>query len=130
MPAAAIVGAAVLGAASTAYSVNKQKKAAQEQARRVAQQEQQAKLESQERAGLDAPRYEGGADIKLGRSDATASAPATSGAGNGAATSRPGSVGHSVGGLGRPSRGGLGKPIKASRSFFANPSKASLRLGL
>lgn len=115
MPAAAIVGAAVLGAAGTAYSVNKQKKAAKEQERRIAQQEQQARLETQEQAGLDAPRYEGGADIKLGRSDTSASAPATSGAGQGAATTRDGAVGAQVGGLGSPGKGGLGKPSKASR---------------
>ncbi len=104
MPAAAIVGAAVLGAAGTAYSVNRQKKAAREQARRIAQQEQQARLEAQEQAGLDAPRHDGGADIKLGRSDASASAPATRGAGKGAATTRPGAVGTRVGGLGSPSK--------------------------
>ena len=100
MPAGAIVGAALLGAASTAYSVNKQKQAAQEQARRIDRQERQAKIEARERAGLDAARNDSGADIKLGRGDGAAPT-ATGAAGQGAATSRTGSVGARVGGMGR-----------------------------
>lgn len=132
MPAVAVVGAAVLGAASTVYSINKQKQAAKDQAKQVAQQEQQARLETQEQAGLDAPRYDGGADIKLGRSEGSKSSTETGGAGQGAATTRDGSVGAQVGGLGSPGKGGLGKPSKAPRakSVFGNPSKASRRIGL
>ena len=112
---AAIVGAAVVGAAATAYSVNKQKQAAKEQARRVAQQQQQAKLESRNRAVLDAARDESGADIMLGRGVGAAPA-ATDGAGQGAATSRTGSVGARVGGIGNQrAAGGMGQAGRASR---------------
>lgn len=115
MPAAAIVGAAVLGAASTVYSVNKQKQAAKDQARRLAQQEQRAKIEAREIAGLDAVRDESGADIRLGRGDGAVST-ATGGAGQGGATSRTGSVGARVGGV-RNQRavGGMGQAGRASR---------------
>lgn len=112
---AAIVGAAVVGAAATVYSVNQQKKAAKEQARRIDQQKQQAKVEARERAGLDAARDESGADIRLGRGDGAAPT-ATGGAGAGAATSRTGSVGARVGGVGNQrAAGGMGQPGRASR---------------
>ena len=111
MPAAAIVGAAILGGAATVYGVNQQKQAAKEQARRIKQQEQQAR----ERAGMEAARDESGADIRLGRG-AGAAPTATGGAGYGAATSRTGSVGARVGGVGNQrAAGGMGQAGRASR---------------
>lgn len=101
--AAAIVGSALLGSAATAYSVQQQKKAAQKQTRRLKQQEEQAKTEARERAGLDAARDESGAAIQLGRGEAATQATST-GAGSGGATSRDGSVGARVGGMGQPGR--------------------------
>lgn len=118
---AAIVGAAVVGAAATVYSVNRQRKAAREQAARIDQQEReakaQAKVVARERASLDAARDEGGADIRLGRGDGAApTATGGAGAGAGAATSRTGSVGARVGGVGnQQAAGGMGQPGRASR---------------
>lgn len=108
---AAIVGAAVVGAAATVYSVNQQREAAEEQARRL----HKAKVEARERAALDAARDESGADIRLGRGDEDAHT-ATGGAGQGAATSRTGSVGARVGGVwNQRAAGGMGQAGRASR---------------
>lgn len=117
MPAVAIVGAAVLGAASTVYSVNRQKKAANRQAARVDEQEKQAKIEARERAGLGEARDESGADIRLGRGDGAAK---TSSVGSvlPAATSRTGAVGSRVGGItSQKPAGGLGKLGRAVRGI-------------
>ena len=108
---AAIIGAAVVGAAATVYSVNQQKKAARQQVARLNRQEQQAR----ERARLAVARDETGADIRLGRGEGAAPT-ATAGAGQGAATSRTGSVGARVGGVGTPRPvGGIGQSSRASR---------------
>ena len=125
MPAAAIVGAAVLGAAGTAYSVNQQKKAAKDQERRIRQQEEQAKTEAREAALLDAARDKGGADIKLGREKSvvtTTAAPAAPAA----ATTRTGAVAGRVGGVGGQQSTGGNKRVGG---FLLNPSKAARRLG-
>lgn len=127
MPAAAIVGAAVLGAAGTAYSVNQQKKAARAQARRIDQQEEQAKIEARESALLDASRDEGGADIKLGREKSAAAAQPATGTISGAVTSRTGAVGSRVGGVGGQQSTGGNKRVGG---FLLNPSKAARRIGL
>lgn len=104
MPALALVGKAVLGAAATVYSVNQQKKAAKNQAARLEQQEREAKEAAREQAALDAARDDAGADIALGRGDATVT-PTSGTAGGGAATSRAGAVGARVGGLGDTGNG-------------------------
>lgn len=101
---AAIVGAAVVGAAATVHSVSQQKKAAKEQSRRLDQREQEAR----EAASLDEARTDTGADISLGRGDATTT-PVSSGAGEGASTSRSGAVNARVGGLGGTGVGGAMK---------------------
>lgn len=101
---AAIIGSAVLGGVSTAYSVVQQKKAANKQAARIDQQEREAKEAAREQAGLDAARDDAGADIKLGRGDATVT-PTSGAAGSGGATSRAGAVGARVGGLGDTGNG-------------------------
>jgi hypothetical protein len=100
----AIVGAAVVGAAATVHSVKQQKKAARKQVAGINQQERDAKEAAREQAGLDAARDDTGADIKLGRGDATVT-PASGAAGEGGATSRPGAVGARVGGLGYTGNG-------------------------
>lgn len=100
---AAIVGAAVVGAAATGYAVTQQKRAAKRQARMIERQEEQAKLEARERAGLDAARDDTGADIRLGRGEGAAPS-TTGGAGQGASTRRAGAVGARVGGMGQPAR--------------------------
>ena len=117
MPAVAAVGAAVLGAASTAYSVNKQKKAAKDQARQVERQEEQAKIEARERALLDAARDEGGADVKLGREKKGDVAQPTLEPVPGAATSRPHTVVSRVGGV----RGESYRSRRAKELFFGSP---------
>lgn len=118
MPAAAVVGAAVLGAASTAYSVNKQKKAAKAQARQVERQEEQAKIEARESALLDAARDEGGADIKLGREKKGEAAQPTLEPVPGAATSRPHTLVSRVGGV----RGQSDRHRRAYDLFFKSKS--------
>ena len=118
MPAAAVVGAAVLGAGATAYSVNKQKKTAKEQARQVERQEEQAKIEARERALLDAARDEGGADIKLGREKRGDVAQPTLEPVPGAATSRPHTLVSRPGGL----RGDSYRSRRAKELFFG-PTK-------
>ena len=125
MPAAAIVGAAVLGAAGTAYSVNQQKKAAKDQERRIRQQEEQAKTEAREAALLDAARDKGGADIKLGREKSVATAPAAPTAP--ATTTRTGAVAGRVGGVGKPQPATGG--TKRVGGFLLNPSKAARWIG-
>ena len=126
MPAAAIVGAAVLGAAGTAYSVKQQKKAARAQSRRVDQQEEQAKIEARESALLDASRDKGGADIKLGREKSAAAAQPVAGTVSGAATTRPGAVAGRVGGVGGQQSTGGNKRVGG---FLLNPSKAARWIG-
>ena len=126
MPAAAIVGAAVLGAAGTAYSVNQQKKAARAQSRRIDQQEEQAKIEARESALLDASRDEGGADIKLGREKSAAAAQPVTGTAPAAATTRAGAVAGRVGGVGGQQSTGGSKRVGG---FLLNPSKVARRLG-
>ena len=128
MPAAAIVGAAVLGAAGTAYSVNQQKKAAKDQERRIRQQEEQAKTEAREAALLDAARDKGGADIKLGREKSAVVVQPTGGAVSGAATTRTGAVAGRVGGVGGQQSTGGGKRRPAGG--LLNPSKAARWIGL
>lgn len=113
----AIVGAAVVGAASTVHSVNQQKKAAKAQAAAIKKQETAAL----ERASLDAARDETGADIKLGRG--TASTVASGGSDDGAATSRGGSVTGRVGGI---SESGMAVGLSGQ----GKKNRASKRVGL
>ena len=101
---AAMIGAAVLGGASTLYSVNQNKIAAKKQSAQIDKQEQAAKDAAREQAGLDAARDDAGADINLGRGDATVT-PTSGAAGGGGATSRVGAVGARVGGLGDTGKG-------------------------
>jgi len=111
---AAIVGAAVVGAAATVYSVNEQKKAAKKQDRRIEKKEQEAKEVAREQASLDAARDDAGADINLGRGDATVT-PVSGEASYGGATSRDGAVGARVGGLGNTGNGVGGKMRRGKR---------------
>lgn len=98
----ALAGAALLGAGSTVYQTVQQNKANREQSARLDQQE----TEARELASLDTSREDTGADISLGQDDSTATRRRRTGAGRGATTSRAGSVGSRVGGLGTsPSRG-------------------------
>ena len=118
---AAIVGAAVVGAAATVYSVNEQRKASKRQFKRIEKQEkriekkeQEAKEVAREQASLDAARDDAGADINLGRGDATVT-PVSGEASYGGATSRDGAVGARVGGLGNTGNGVGGKMRRGKR---------------
>jgi len=114
---AAIVGAAVVGAAATVYSVNEQRKASKRQFKRIEKQEKRIEKKEQEAkefARLDAARDDTGADINLGRGDATVT-PVSGEASDGVATSRDGAVGARVGGLGNTGNGVGGKMRRGKR---------------
>jgi uncharacterized protein HemX len=95
----AIIGAAIIGAGATAYSVSQQKSAARKQERRLAAQEAEAKRIARNEASIN-NREDGGADVKLGREDATVTETGT-GAGSGGASDRTGAVSSRIGGLGK-----------------------------
>ena len=100
---AAIIGAAVLGVGATAVQVNQQQKLADEQAKRLDDQEEAAR----EAGKLDTPDADTGASVALGREERPTRRRRTQGAGRGGGSTRQGSIGRTLGGVSASSGVGL-----------------------